>query len=128
MATYRQKLLDPRWQRLRLVILARDQWTCQICGNTTNTLHVHHVLYHEGSEPWEAPPFELVTLCATCHEAEHEELRFERQLLQQLLASAGIRTSKLLGEVTYLTMEAATHVGVAQALADAIVLVARRGQ
>lgn len=30
---YSQKLLDPRWQRKRLEILQRDDFTCQVCSD-----------------------------------------------------------------------------------------------
>src|SRR5262245_56290118 len=51
--SYQEKLRDPRWQRKRLEILERDQWTCQRCHSTTKTLHVHHRIYRHGLEPWE---------------------------------------------------------------------------
>ena len=66
--SYRQKLLDPRWQRRRLEILSRDTFTCQCCGDASSTLHVHHRWYNGGQDPWEASDDALVTLCATCHE------------------------------------------------------------
>src|SRR5258708_694929 len=64
---YREKLLDPRWQRARLRVFARDDWACVACGETTRTLHVHHLRYEAGQEPWEAHPDTLATLCARCH-------------------------------------------------------------
>lgn len=64
---YREKLLDPRWQRIRLRVFARDGWACVACGETTRTLHVHHLRYEAGQEPWEAHPDTLTTLCAVCH-------------------------------------------------------------
>ena len=65
--TYREKLLDPRWQRVRLRVFARDDWSCIACGETTRTLHVHHLRYEAGKEPWESPPDALATLCDLCH-------------------------------------------------------------
>jgi hypothetical protein len=64
---YREKLLDPRWQRVRLRVFARDGWACVACGETTRTLHVHHLRYEPGQEPWEAHLDTLATLCALCH-------------------------------------------------------------
>ena len=64
---YRAKLLDPRWQRVRLQVFARDRWSCVACGATWRTLHVHHLRYQPGKEPWESPPDALATLCALCH-------------------------------------------------------------
>src|ERR687887_368211 len=64
---YREKLLDPRWQRVRLRVFARDGWSCVACGETARTLHVHHLQYEAGKEPWEAHPDTLATLCELCH-------------------------------------------------------------
>jgi 5-methylcytosine-specific restriction endonuclease McrA len=35
--TYGDKLKDPRWQKRRLEIFKRDEWTCQQCGDTETT-------------------------------------------------------------------------------------------
>lgn len=69
--TYAEKLLDPRWQKKRLTILNRDQWKCRRCGNDKLTLHVHHLTYLPGVEPWDCPDDTLVTLCNDCHEKDH---------------------------------------------------------
>lgn len=71
-SSYGQKLKDPRWQKRRLKILERDEWKCQICGDATSTLHVHHRWYEPGKEPWDVPDNALVTLCETCHVDEGE--------------------------------------------------------
>jgi len=63
--TYSEKLLDPRWQKKRLEILQRDNFTCSCCGDTKETLHVHHVKYN--GEPWDIDSSLLITFCATCH-------------------------------------------------------------
>lgn len=67
---YSKKLLDPRWQKKRLEILQRDEFTCQSCFDTENTLHVHHRRYFPGREPWDIDNKFLVTLCASCHQEE----------------------------------------------------------
>lgn len=67
---YSEKLRDPRWQKKRLLILERDDWTCQLCLDNKSTLHVHHRWYLSGREPWDYPDAGLVTLCETCHETE----------------------------------------------------------
>jgi ribosomal protein S27AE len=66
---YAEKLKDPRWQRVRLEILNRDDWACTRCGAKTLTLHVHHDRYN--GDPWEADRTSLTTICERCHEAEH---------------------------------------------------------
>jgi len=51
--TYSEKLKDPRWQRKRLEVMQRDDFTCRNCGAKDKTLHIHHVRYLKGFEPWE---------------------------------------------------------------------------
>ena len=34
---YSEKLRDPRWQKARLKVLERDNWTCVNCGETERT-------------------------------------------------------------------------------------------
>lgn len=51
--------------------MQRDNWTCQWCGNTDQTLHVHHFNYEKGRAPWEAEDHEMGTLCCFCHEFNH---------------------------------------------------------
>ena len=62
---YEQKLKSPKWQKKRLEILNRDQFTCQYCGDTETTLQVHHKKYTK--EPWDAPNDDLITTCEHCH-------------------------------------------------------------
>jgi NAD-dependent SIR2 family protein deacetylase len=46
--------------------MQRDNFTCQLCFSTTETLHVHHLAY-EGLYPWDTPDNNLITLCEECH-------------------------------------------------------------
>ena len=71
---YAEKLRDPRWQKKRLEIFDRDDWTCQMCGDGGSTLHVHHRVYEKGKEPWEYDNSSLVTLCECCHTFETENI------------------------------------------------------
>jgi len=68
--TYAEKLKDPRWQKKRLEILNRDNFKCSIesCGETTKTLHVHHLDYLSDTEPWDYPNEYLMTICESCHQ------------------------------------------------------------
>jgi hypothetical protein len=70
MKTYKQLLLDPKWQRKRMDILNRDEFTCQCCYNTEKTLHVHHLIYFPDHMPWEYEDHHLVTLCEDCHKEQ----------------------------------------------------------
>lgn len=66
---YAEKLRDPRWQRRRLEIFQRDNWTCQLCSRADLELHVHH-LYRTTENPWEEPDLHLLTVCRLCHEQQ----------------------------------------------------------
>jgi 5-methylcytosine-specific restriction endonuclease McrA len=68
MTSYHDKLLDPRWQRRRLQILLRDNFTCQECFDSKKTIHVHHKIYRFNIDPWDYPDEDLITLCEDCHE------------------------------------------------------------
>lgn len=63
--------LDPRWQKKRLEILERDNFTCIICGSTEKTLHVHHKKYIRNRKVWDYDNDYLVSLCDNCHNIEH---------------------------------------------------------
>ena len=82
---YSEKLKDPRWQKKRLEILERDEWSCRVCFDKENTLHVHHKRYLVMKEPWDHPNELLQTLCESCHK-EERELRpgVEYDLLEML--------------------------------------------
>lgn len=67
MATYSEKLKDPRWQKKRLDILSRDVFACKLCKDAETELHVHHKAYKYGSEPWEYDDDNFITYCKHCH-------------------------------------------------------------
>lgn len=82
--TYVEKLKDPRWQKKRLEILSRDNFTCQSCYDKTATLHLHHLDYISGNEPWEYPDEYLLTLCEKCHKkVTQERPLYEKELISQ---------------------------------------------
>lgn len=69
--SYSDKLKDPRWQRKRLEVYQRDNWTCLSCNNNRETLDVHHLKYFPGLDPWDYEMCYLITYCKTCHNSEH---------------------------------------------------------
>ena len=71
-AEYWQLLRDPRWQKKRLEVMQRDEFSCATCGNAAATLNVHHIKYRKGAKPWEYDADELQTLCENCHSRKHE--------------------------------------------------------
>ena len=70
---YSEKLKHPKWQRKRLEIMQRDNFKCQLCGDSENELHVHHIEYSDG-EPWEIENEKLITVCGACHKIYHDFL------------------------------------------------------
>jgi len=64
---YAKLIKDPRWQRKRLEILQRDDFTCRHCGDNETELHVHHKEYCNGM-PWDVDNSKMETLCKHCHE------------------------------------------------------------
>jgi hypothetical protein len=94
--TYSEKLKDPKWQRKRLEILDRDNFTCQICEDTEKTLHVHHKYYKKGAEPWEYENESLVSLCWECHECEENYKKEYEQLLITTIYDMGLMSDDIL--------------------------------
>lgn len=72
MGNYSEKLKNPKWQRKRLEIMQRDNFECHICGNSKETLNVHHLYYDKGKDVWDYPNEALITLCESCHESMHQ--------------------------------------------------------
>lgn len=62
---YAEKLRDPRWIKKRDELKVLANHTCNSCGATDKTLHVHHPFYKKEVEPWEYE--NLVVLCEDCH-------------------------------------------------------------
>jgi 5-methylcytosine-specific restriction endonuclease McrA len=61
--------LDPElYEQLREQVLRRDGWQCQICGSRQN-LQVHHKQLR--SQQGDDDDFNLITVCASCHEELH---------------------------------------------------------
>lgn len=67
MTSYAELLKDPRWQRKRLEVMERDNFTCRWCGADDKTLNIHHLHYIKGRKPWEYENDDLLTVCEGCH-------------------------------------------------------------
>jgi hypothetical protein len=80
---YAELLKDPRWQKKRLEIMERDEWTCKTCGDTKATLTVHHKSYRmvDGKfvDIWDYPDEDLITLCEECHSKEESDLNMHKK-------------------------------------------------
>ncbi len=66
----RLRLNPEAYRRLQQQVLERDGWRCQMCGSTQN-LEVHHIQFrsHSGCDVEQ----NLITLCAMCHSANHNQ-------------------------------------------------------
>lgn len=69
-------MASPRWRNLRQLVIARCNNRCEGCGQSA-VAHVHHKTYdHLGDELL----FELVGLCAECHEKAHSKIALWREI------------------------------------------------
>jgi hypothetical protein len=93
--TYLQKLRDPRWQKKRLEVFARDEWACQRCFDSESTLHVHHCYYLRNAEPWDYDLSALETLCETCHQEETEQRPVANEALLAAFQRPGIHADDI---------------------------------
>src|SRR5579871_6334717 len=73
-ALYIEKLKNPKWQKMRLKVLERDEWKCQRCFEDDECLHVHHRYYEKNKDPWDYPIEALITLCEICLHGEKERV------------------------------------------------------
>lgn len=77
-------LESKKWKRLRKSVLARDGYMCQYCkrfGKRIQADHVHHVLPREFYPEYRYTPWNLISLCKTCHDSMHN--RTDRTLTDQ---------------------------------------------
>jgi len=78
---YQQKLRLPQWQKRRLHILERAKWRCAVCSCDDLELHVHHLKYDAGKDPWDYPDENFLVVCRPCHEERiHKEGALFRDL------------------------------------------------
>ncbi len=104
-AKYSELLKDPRWQRKRLEILERDNWTCQWCKDKDSTLHVHHKKYQSGKKPWEYDNSYLLTLCEGCHEDDYQRRDVDEKRLLDAMRLAGLSRLDLDDFLTSIPLE-----------------------
>lgn len=98
---YRKKLLDPRWQKMRLQVYERDGFKCRSCGNEEDTLHAHHTYYRYGAEPWDYPAASIITVCADCHLEEHERIPDVKDMIIRYLCDAGLGMTQDIFDVAH---------------------------
>lgn len=89
---YLRLLDDPHWEDFTSEVADFYHNACWCCGST-DSLHVHHLVYYEGRLPWEYEVSEVRLLCAVCHAAIHavadviwvQCLRFQPHELELIL-------------------------------------------
>lgn len=59
-------LQSEEWREKREHVLRRDKRECQLCGELAR--HVHHLTYER---IYNEPLYDLVSLCASCHDMIH---------------------------------------------------------
>jgi len=77
LATFKTRKKDymssVKWDKLRKVVLKRDDYACRICGEDQAPLDVHHITYKNmGRESTE----QLLTVCRSCHTDIHNTLGY----------------------------------------------------
>ncbi len=65
--SYAEDLKSVEWQKKRLSILTRDNWTCQLCKDKDTQFHIHHQFYLKDKKAWEYEDADLITYCKHCH-------------------------------------------------------------
>ncbi len=83
---YQDDMKNVSWQKKRLKILERDNWSCKsdCCKKRSQKLEVHHVDYIPDLKIWEYPDDMLLTLCSDCHTKENERTGAEKYLLNSM--------------------------------------------
>ena len=79
--SFKEQIKSPKWQKKRLEILERDEFSCQNCGETEEQLHVHHLLYHKDTMFWDYDNKYLITFCDVCHYNWHKANNEIKELL-----------------------------------------------
>lgn len=62
-------LKSEQWDKVRVMVLMRDNGACQICGLVDIHNDVHHVHYPDNV--WETQPADCKLLCRKCHQKIH---------------------------------------------------------
>ena len=108
--TYSELLKHPNWQKKRLEILARDNFTCRRCHpslvDKDATLNVHHCYYEYGKKPWEYPDSSLLTLCEVCHADESTTLNETKKEVLKSLSIHGLNSNDFTDLASYFSRHA----------------------
>ena len=72
---YQEQLDSPMWRRKRLEKMQSADWRCEVCGDGSEKLNIHHPKYVDGRMALDYSESELQCLCATCHKIAHMDAR-----------------------------------------------------
>jgi hypothetical protein len=87
---------NPGWQKRRLEIMQRDNWTCQRCYNTEEQLEVHHLVYRGKTKYQDYLDCELITLCRSCHQRETDNLDKAIQYFNYQIRTSGMLSDEIM--------------------------------
>ena len=110
--SYSDKLKDPRWQRKRLEVLERADFTCENCGDSESTLHVHHGYYEWNLDPWEYDTKTLHCLCDPCHKlAELSRKKIAKEAGKLIIGDATDSALQLLEYLSDPNLQDSEYIG-----------------
>ena len=75
--SHRRWYKTARWQKLRWLVLVRDNFTCKLCENVladTSKLVADHIKEHKGDERLFWNEDNLQSLCKRCHDSEKQSI------------------------------------------------------
>ena len=75
--TDRQFLNSADWNRVRLMVLDRDRYTCQGCGKPAEEVHHKPARSKLDERHWLNPKY-CVSLCKSCHSKETNKEMIEK--------------------------------------------------
>lgn len=79
-------------------VLSRDHHTCQKCGTTKGSLHVHHIIFR--SNGGTNSPNNLVTLCESCHDKLHALKNGQAEKISKELTKKAQKSTKAATKVS----------------------------
>lgn len=69
-----------QYRRWREAVFARDDYTCQKCGQRGGNLNAHHISAWAKDKGRRFDVSNGITLCSKCHKAIHARGKYEKQL------------------------------------------------
>lgn len=89
------------WKRVRLLVLQRDYYRCQVCkraGRLTVADTVHHITPVKVDPLRRLDPDNLESICRACHNAEHKEKAKSQRAKKAIIKTARRRDTAIFKE------------------------------